>query len=343
MIMTKTFPLSDASIKVEWLKTQWQLFASEPYHRNQEIDISLPLPLVIGCDDEIRPYLMLLAPVQPKPLDGFEIISTTVSSRHGIGSEQWSLVFTLPDWGLLRTFAEFCSAMIDRVNHIATAQDALKQVYLTVDQWQRLFKVARNNDRLIKLRTTISELVAAGIISYLTEHPIENVCENWTGPYQAPQDFTFTESKTAYEVKSSYPTTQKVVISSAEQLGDSYLKHLSLLNITLDSVPKSHPAAENLSTIIDTLRARSDTPSLVTECIETRLDILGLNPYSRFESESYFHIEKAQIFKVDQNFPRIMVNQISTDIMNPSYELRISDIQSFCTQTIYRPLEQDYE
>lgn len=341
--MTDAFSQSETSTRAEWLMTYWQGLATTLCPSNQEIDTSLPLPLVVGCNTEMKPYLMLLSSIRPNHPKGFEAIAITIGARHSITSERWSLTFTLLDWGLLHAFAELSSALIERVGRTTTAQEALKQVYITVDQWQRLLRVARGNDQLRMLRATIAELTAARIISTLTSRPIEDVCNNWTGPYQAPQDFIFTDVQTAYEVKSSYPSTRKLVISSAEQLGDSHLTHLELINITLESTPKTHPAANNLLTVIDLLRECSNMPSTLTKCIEARLDAIGISPYSNFVSESYFHVERAQIYVVDKKFPRIMANQIPDNITNLSYELRIADIQPFCVQTINNPLAQDNE
>ena len=340
--MSDEFPHNDVSAKAEWFKMQWQAMASKPYANNREVDISLPLPLVVGCDDDMKPYLMLLSTTQPKPIKGFEAIVVKTGIRQGVDSERWSLTFTLLDWGLLRAFAELCTALLERVRHSTTAQEALKQVYLTVDQWQRLLKGARNDDQLKLLRGTIAELTAAGIISDCSGRSIEDVCDNWTGPFQAPQDYIFAD-KTAYEVKSLYPSTRKLVISSAEQLGDPHLTHLGLIGVTLESVPKNQSSAYNLSGVIDLLRSRSDTPSVVTESIEARLDAAGLSPYSSFSVESYFHIRSIRVYDVTQGFPRVMSDQIPAGVMNLSYELNMSDIQPFCIQVISNPLEQENE
>ena len=334
-------PNVSESVEAEWFKTQWQTTAVDPSTGNQEVDTSLILPLVVGCDVDSKPYLMLLSSMQPKPIKGFEAISVQTGIRQGVDSERWSLTFTLLDWGLLRAFAELCAALVERVRHAETEQEALRLVYATMDQWRRLLKGASNDEQLRMLRATIAELVAAGTICDFTGKDIEEVCDNWTGPYQAPQDFIFEDDKTAYEVKSSHSSTRMLTISSAEQLDDIRLNHLSLIDVTLESVPKTKQSAVNLSCVIDILRSRSGVPSMVTESIETRLDAIRLSPYSRFVAESYFHVERACIYDVDPGFPRIIADQVPSDIANLTYELRLTDIQPFCTQIIDSPLKQE--
>ena len=70
-----------------------------------------------------------------------EAIDVQVGKRSNAGSsEAWSLTFILQDLNLMHAFAEICLAFAERIAEASSKDTALRQIYATVDQWQRLLK-----------------------------------------------------------------------------------------------------------------------------------------------------------------------------------------------------------
>lgn len=126
-----------------------------------------------------------------------------------------------PGLSLIHAFGEICLAFANRIADAPSEDAALRQIYATVDQWQRLLKMSRNSDMAKLLRGTFGELVAAMEIAQQAGKTIEEVCVAWQGPYAAPQDFQFPDEKIAWEVKTIHKTAESITISSPEQLDTS--------------------------------------------------------------------------------------------------------------------------
>lgn len=118
----------------------WRRMAERPGRENRELDLTLQVPLIIGCTPDARPYIMILSQKRPWPINGLEAIDVQVGSRTSPIGENWSLTFILRDWSLLHAFAEICLAFADRIRTASSRNSALREIYSTVDQWHRLLK-----------------------------------------------------------------------------------------------------------------------------------------------------------------------------------------------------------
>ena len=127
------------------LENLWRQLAKRLGTENQELDLSLRLPVVIGCTSECRPYIMLLCNTRPKALNSLKAIDVRVTARQSPIKENWSLTFILKDWSLLHAFAEICLAFIERIRRSSSERSALREIYATMDQWRRLLKNRRRN------------------------------------------------------------------------------------------------------------------------------------------------------------------------------------------------------
>lgn len=165
------------SLSINEIISLWRDEARRPGRTNHELDTSLRLPIVLGCTVDGLPYIMLLTERQPKTLNRLEAIDVRVSMRgNARPREKWALTFTLQDWSLIHAFGEICLAFANRIADAPSEDAALRQIYATVDQWQRLLKISRNSDMAKLLRGTFGELVAAMEITRQTGKTIEEVC-----------------------------------------------------------------------------------------------------------------------------------------------------------------------
>ena len=204
--------------------------------------------------------------------------------------EKWALTFTLQDWSLIHAFGEICLAFANRIADAPSEDAALRQIYATVDQWQRLLKISRNSDMAKLLRGTFGELVAAMEITRQTGKTIEEVCVAWQGPYAAPQDFQFPDEKTAWEVKTIHKTAESITISSPEQL-DTSDRSIKLMVLEIQET-KDMEHGLTLPQLVDRLREKAADPSTVTEYVDDGLASLGLNLYSGLSPRLHSALEQ---------------------------------------------------
>ncbi|TPF96097.1 hypothetical protein EP30_09485 [Bifidobacterium sp. UTCIF-39] len=301
------------------------------------MDLSLQLPIVVGCTAECRPYIMLLCSMRPEPLDSLDVLDVRVAKRQSPIGENWSLMFILKDWSLLHAFAEICLAFIARIRRSPSQRAALREVYATLDQWRRLLKTNSGTGMEI-LRGVCGELLAAFEIAKLTGSSIDAACAAWTGPYGSPQDYSFESERRYWEIKTVHGNTKKIKISSPEQL-DTSDRHIDLITVVLDE-PTSADKKRlvNLPKILRALSFVSNDPYRMGLCIDNGLDALGLDRYSDLAAHTMFSVGTVTVYAVDEDFPHMSVETVPAGITKLTYEVEIAVIKPFITGIDINPM-----
>lgn len=228
------------------------------------------------------------------------------------------------DWEL---FYSLCNDIISATRSLKPSA-VVPVIFRRIERWREFLKKERDKilpERIIK--GIIGELV------YLHFHIAEKyntaqAIDFWTGPEGSPQDFNIHD--TAIEVKCQIGTsTPKVKISSAEQLC-TQLNELFLFVVTLG---KTEPLAEgslSLPSLIELIKTNLEV-SGSTQQIEKFQDILlnlGYIYCDEYLSYSYL-ISSKKFFKVEDNFPRIKLNNVPNGVSNVTYDLAIANCEPF--------------
>ncbi|ETY71791.1 PD-(D/E)XK motif protein [Bifidobacterium moukalabense] len=315
--------------RIDEIISFWREGLRYPGQTNRELDTSLQLPVVLGCTAEGLPYAMLLTDSRPKVPKRMEAIDVRVGKRSGAGpSEAWSLTFILQDQSLVHAFAEICLAFAERIAEASSKDAALRQIYVTVDQWQRLLKSGRDADVVRILRGAFGELASIFEISERTGKSIEDICASWTGPYERPQDFIFPDDGSAWEVKTVRPAAECIRISSPEQL-DTSRYSISLIVVEM----KENADGLTLPALVDALRGQSSDPSTVTGYIDDGLSKLGLSIYSGLVSQTTFEISRISVYAVRSDFPRMEAKDVPENVLDLTYSLNRGRIRPFMLHT----------
>lgn len=320
-----------SELDVSVVEAMWRRLSEQAGKANTELDIDLNLPVVIGCTAENQPYIMLLSEEQPRLISTLEAVNVRIGRRQSTVGEDWSLTFILQDWSLLHAFAEICLAFVERIRVSPTKKASLRQVYATLDQWQRLLKTIRQSDTMTMLRGVFGELVAALEIVKCTGKSIESVCEAWSGPYSMPQDFSFDQDNSYWEVKSLHKSTNRIQISSPQQL-DSTEKRIQLVTVVLESFSSAKDKLLTLPQLVDKLRSHADDPALVSSCIDNGLSSLGMSLYSDVSAQTLFEIGKVTVYAVANDFPYISSSVVPSGVSELTYSIEQSAIAPFITR-----------
>lgn len=315
--------------RIDEIISFWKEGLLHPGQTNRELDTSLPLPIVLGCTAEGLPYVMLLTDSRPQIPKKMEAIDIRVGQRSGASSsETWSLTFILQDQSLVHAFAEICLAFAERIAESPSKEAALRQINMTVDQWQRLLKNRKNADIIKLLRGTFGELASVFEIAKSTGKSIENICASWTGPYERPQDFMFLDDNSAWEIKTVRPAMERIKISSPEQLDTSKYS----INLAVVEIKESNDGL-TLPELVEILRRQAADPSTVTGYVDDGLSKLGLNLYSGLITQTAFKINQISVYAVMPDFPRIETKDVPKDVLDVTYSLDRSRIRPFMLHT----------
>ena len=256
-----------------------------------------------------------------KNLPTFEFIDISVDHRKDESSSR--LIFTLNNKEYFDNFNFIVKSIVK--NSLSSPDlNAYDLAVNTFNEWTELFKKIRN----IKDSEFIGLI---GELYFFRYKLIENMniaaaLSSWVGPSNSKQDFIF--GSNSFEIKtlmSSHPTTVK--ISSIDQLS-SKTKNSFLVAIFMNNSEENSSESFSLEELINS------TKGLMKLHID-RIDFESkINRFiSRASSEQLnktFVISKIEYFKVVDNFPRIIPNNVPfKEITEVKYSLNIQSLIDF--------------
>ena len=224
-----------------------------------------------------------------------------------------------------RIFCEDCADTVDRkiTNNTDNVLDVLVAVFL---KWKKLFDGSSEK--------TLSKSVEIGLIgellivkSMLMEGIEPRVAVMaWNGPKGHEQDFLLNGS--LIEVKCQLSSNDRVVtITSLEQLdgisGQIYLVHLG---ISLSN--KQTTISFSLPSLTNDILERISGDNYVADTLLGKLELAG---YSHDDREGFdYYIESFNyVFKVDEDFPKIIRRDVPQAIERCSYKLATTQLQKW--------------
>jgi hypothetical protein len=243
---------------------------------------------------------------------------------------QTRLVLVLNEKSNWELFLALCNDLIQATRLSGDATSAVHVIIRRLTRWQEFLK-RRPSDVLTedKIKGLIGELL------FLKSHLVPKfgsgmAVQFWQGPEGLPQDFNIGDS--AVEVKCrSGAAVPYVTINSADQLCPQ-LSEMYLYVVTLGKTVPEAQDALNLSGLVSEIRTLLQADG--SERIERFNDLLHMVGYidtDRYLEYSYV-VSSAAMYRVVDGFPRICPEEIHRGIVRLSYDIRLSECDSFLGQ-----------
>ena len=179
----------------------------------------------------------------------------------------------------------------------------------------------------------LTDETARGIFAELSflEKIIEMGCsplaavEAWVGPFDAPQDFVFTNGSAA-EIKSTRPASNTIRISSEHQL--DYMGLLTLGVFELETLGTDTSPGKTLRRLTEEIRKQLVAGPAV-ERFNERLSATGLDTDST-DGDRAFKVHSFSAFAAgDQSFPAIRKSNLDGRISKVNYSISVNAISDF--------------
>lgn len=149
---------------------------------------------------------------------------------------------------------------------------------------------------------------------------IDNAARSWFGPERALQDFS--DGRLSIEVKSTSATgPQTVSIANERQLQALPEALLLLACYRLDR--RTTGPGLSLPTAVGALRALVEGNEAAERLIEAKLIRAGYSDKHAHHYETKFAVRSREWFRVENGFPRITENDLTSGITNVSYKLNL--------------------
>lgn len=286
------------------------------------INPSWPLKIYKGGNSEGYRTYVVVSKYEPSNLLSTKLI--VVNKVYDPSRSEWQLQFNLTSSSNSSEdmFKYIFKDIFNTIDFNGTEQNAFKALCHRYEHWQQLLSKLPDSFGRSKQQGLLAELLVLRD-NLIPNHGVAKALEMWQGPKGAKQDFILPESW--IEVKSTNLGKREIHISSLEQL-DSPISDGDLSVITLQESNAYDANAICLSTIIDEIESKIDD-DLIAIDFKEKLLLVGYGQNK--ENELYFRICDVEHYRVNEKFPKIKRNDISSAITKVSYTLNLEAISEF--------------
>ena len=237
------------------------------------------------------------------------------------------LTILLTDNDLEEIFTSFIENIADEITDCKSTVEALPKIANVILRWKKLFDKAgfaglekEQQKGLFGELSLIRELL-------LENKPATSVLGAWTGPDYKDQDFDFGDKRIEIKLTSlKYPSAK---ITNERQLSTPPNVKLYLNIFVVEEVKKN---GTNLPGLVEEIESLIVSDIFAKEIFKSKI---GLSGYSHDDREFYlqeYFLREKRIYEVDDNFPKITDEMLTTGIYNVSYRIELSACEPYRIQ-----------
>jgi len=226
---------------------------------------------------------------------------------------------------LLDIFSLFIDDLLSGMDEQTTEFECVKHTLNKASRWKLLFDRLGNHGLSIEnQKGLLGELL---FLNQLVENKEtrNSAIENWTSMNLELNSKDFIVQSTAIEVKFTTANQPVLKISSKSQLETDGFSNMFLV---LYSAQTSRENGFSLNSLVNDIRNKLNT-QVEKEAFKSKLSIMG---YFDIDKELYnqlYVIRKQYIYRVDNNFPKLISNNTHEAIFDLQYSIEISSIHEF--------------
>lgn len=304
-------------MKYEEFVDKWKLASTD----HIRVDNCHPLDFYLSKGIYGESRLVFIGGYRKVNVKDSEIIKVDIGKR---SDERYSYSFMLLDENFSEQFYRLCFDLIDSSRQCSKSEESYKYVINLFFKWQKMMKVISNTKlNLEEIKGLIGEL----IIFYREINlgvDVSKVINSWKGPDGYYQDFIFGD--TWYEVKAITKRSEKLLISSVEQL--DVKENGSLFTVSLDKVEGINDRTVTLNSIIQKIKNLIRDDIILLDKFNDKLNQIGYW-YTKEYDDYIFEVGKIKQYNVNDSFPRITRESIPIEIAKVKYEIIISCINDW--------------
>lgn len=242
--------------------------------------------------------------------------------------EKGYILIKLKDPEFQDLFDDFILSMYNCIHLIAEPKTASQEFIKTFNRWSLFFeKIKGNKLSEEQIQGLFGELYI--LQEYLKEESVSEVnsiLDSWKGLYDLANDFEF-DSKNV-EVKTKKESNVYVKISSEYQLEKMSDKDLELIVVSVkQDLLEGHSLHDMIVKISDVIdKKNGDMYQLLHALSQKKLTVENLIEYNNYK----YIVTKTESFDAGhENFPRLNVSNIDSEISNLKYKLRVTNLDKY--------------
>lgn len=278
---------------------------------------SHPADIFVGVESGHR-SLMYICPSRPPDAPRLSAIESDVRQRH---DGRWALVLKLRRNELQTLFSSLAQDIDDAA--IYRGGDLGEAVVSRLIRWKSLLSTGISellDDN--SLRGLCAELAFLSMEAIPRLGPYSAI-SGWVGSYDAPKDFTFSES--AVEVKATPRAPKCIRISSLEQLTDCEVPlYLWTIPVTLHCT--NEPSVHSVSALVARVRDLLGYATQLLETFNSRLVAAGYEDRDEYQLTAV-ELGAPSCFRVANGFPRIQRTKTPHGVTSCQYDIAFLELE----------------
>lgn len=283
----------------------------------QRVDPNHPLDFFVGINENGFDQLALITVIEPFQMKSSKALEVEKNKRK---DGKWATQISSVERKNQDIFARLCVDLVESSYTAISEQEGISKVTARFLAWQRLFATMHETLPKSVLKGLVGEISFARL---LMEKGIskDDVINAWMGPNGADRDFTLADKW--YEVKAIATGKDKVTISSLNQLEISEKGYLVICYV--DEASSTDNDAISISQLINNMRTELIDAPEASRLFEEKLVNLGYIDRSAYDG-LYFSLNGMEYFEVDDKFPRLVTENVPTEIVGVRYDLSLVGI-----------------
>ena len=281
--------------------------------------------LNIGYSSSLNRCLILELPL------GFNLSLNSVAKENLLikhYKENNYIVIELTNNSYFDLFNDLILSFYNKIKDVQSPEDYSRDFIYSFSKWAEFFDEQRekklSNEQIQGLFGELFILKEYLINSCPTE--INTLLNSWKGPFNAPNDFEFDQKHV--EVKTKIDSSIFIKISSEFQLEKKSDKDLELKVVSVSkNLIEGKSVYDLLSIIVDYVRANLGELSIIYHALnQIGVTIQSLKQYNNHR----YIVKKIESFDAGmQDFPKLSISNIASEIYNVKYNLRVSDLEDY--------------
>lgn len=291
----------------------------------QRVDPNHPLDFFVGINEKGFDQLALITIIEPFQMKSSKALEVEKNKRK---DGKWATQISSVERKNQEIFARLCVDLVENSYTSHSEQDGISRVTSRFLAWQRLFATMHESLSKSVLKGLVGELSFANI---LIEKGIskDDIMKSWMGPNGSDRDYILSDCW--YEVKAISTGKDKVTISSLNQLETENKGYLVVYFV--DESSATDPNAISISKLIANMRGQlSDAPE-ASRLFEEKLVNLGYIDKGIYD-DIYFIVNGIDYFEVDSKFPRLVTENVPSEIVGVRYDLSLVGIEPWKVRNI---------
>lgn len=304
-------------MKFDELKDKWD---NMPAAGNGFLKLGLehPLDLQIGYSrSACKSFVVMDTGIIKNIPSSFAVKVTNVQ----LTNMSWILEFQLVHPSFEEEFLRLCWDMIEHSSKEENALNALIHRYMT---WQKLLQYENKSVMSFqRQKGLLGELIY--LSKMVDDTGVETAVDSWTGPDGSDQDYQFASEWA--EIKSISLASETVHISSLQQLQQEMDGQLIVY------ILESTTAGEDRISLVDVvneIKTKLANNARYLDRFDLKLYKYGYrkNHENEYLENQFRFIEKRE-YVVNDVFPKLVAENVSSEIVSCKYELSLAAIEKY--------------